>query len=225
MIIFMLERLCRARRIGQIILATSDDISDDPLAETVRGYGITCIRGNLHDVLDRFRCAARQLDADVVVRLTGDCPLVDPSTVDRVVSALIGNGSDYASNIAPPTFPDGLDVEAFNRSALEAAWAEATLPSDREHVTPYIRSRPGRFAMTNVEAEKDFSALRWTVDYPEDLLVIQKLVDGIGDGARDASFADFIQAWEKQPELARLNQHDRNIGYAKSLEQDRSSLA
>jgi spore coat polysaccharide biosynthesis protein SpsF (cytidylyltransferase family) len=221
LIVFMWRRVLRAKRVDDIVLATSLDPSDDPLAAEALRHGLACHRGDLNDVLARFEGAARATRADVVVRLTGDCPLIDPDVIDRVVDALVGGGLDYVSNCDPPTYPDGLDVEAFTLAALSKAHACARLPSEREHVTPYIRNGKALFAQANVESAVDMSALRWTVDHAEDLAVVRGLVAEFSETAAIAADRfDFLRVLDRKPELAGLNQRARNEGYAKSLQLD-----
>jgi spore coat polysaccharide biosynthesis protein SpsF (cytidylyltransferase family) len=216
-ILFMCARVRRARSLEGLCVATSVDPSDDPLAAAVEGAGITLFRGSLDDVLERFAGAARACGAEQVVRLTGDCPLVDPDLVDRAVG-LLADGYDYASNTDPPSYPDGLDVEAMTMTALEEAAREATLGSDREHVTPFIRNRPERFKAGRIEAGVDMSALRWTVDYPDDLDLVRRLADGVGDPILADRF-DFLRVHEALG-LGSGAAHERNEGLAASLARD-----
>lgn len=171
MIELLLARLARAREISQIIVATSTDPRNEVLAGHVRSLGYACERGSESDVLERYLQAARAHGADVVVRITGDCPLVDPELVDEAVRRFRAAGVDYFSNIAPPTYPDGLDIEVFTMAALETAARETAAPYDHEHVTPYLRES-GRFSQSSMQAEQDYSALRWTVDEQADFDVV-----------------------------------------------------
>lgn len=141
MIVFMARRVQQARLVDEVLVATSTDPSDDALAQALQSYGMGCFRGSLNDVLSRFHDAAVHTRADQVVRLTGDCPLMDADLVDRALALLTSSGADYVSNVAPPSYPDGLDVEAFTMAALHDAWRNAQLPSEREHVTLYLRDR------------------------------------------------------------------------------------
>lgn len=219
-ILFMYERLLRARRLDGICLATSVDSSDDPLAEAARGAGMPVFRGSLDDVLDRFVGAARLHGSEIVVRLTGDCPLIDPDLVDRVVALLDEEGYDYVTNGNPPSFPDGLDAEAVRREALESAGVEASFGSEREHVTLFIRNRPERFRCGNLRSPFDLSALRWTIDYQDDLELVRQLVGGVKGDPILADRFDFLRAYD---ELGLgTAAHPRNEGLAASLAQDRA---
>lgn len=226
MIAFMWNRLLAARRLDDAILATSDHPSDDALAEEAAKRGIRCFRGSLDDVLGRFLGAALSATADVVVRLTGDCPLIDPDVVDSVLAALDREHADYASNVAPPTFPDGLDVEAFTMDALQRAAREASLDSQREHVTPFMRDRKDLFQTALVRSPVDLSALRWTVDYPDDLDRVRALVlrttEGPDARAGMPDRFDFLRAMSRDDPNAERVAHVRNEGYMHSLEKDAS---
>jgi len=174
MIEVLLSRLSNAIEIDQIILATSDKPIDQILTDHVRKLGYTVYQGSEDDVLDRYYKAALQKSSDVVVRITGDCPLVDPKIVDTVVKAYKATDSDYVSNTNPPTYPDGLDVEVFSFSALKTAWEDAKSNSEREHVTSYIRESC-IFKTDNVANYEDYSKERWTVDEPDDYEVVKAI--------------------------------------------------
>jgi spore coat polysaccharide biosynthesis protein SpsF len=137
-----IERVLQSRRIDQLVIATSTDPSDDDLENLCWQMNVSCFRGSLNDVLDRFYQAAKKWQPQHVVRLTGDCPLIDPEIIDAAVDFYLAGGYDYAANAIQPTFPDGLDVEIFRFSILESAWKESILPSQREHVTPFIHQQP-----------------------------------------------------------------------------------
>jgi glutamate-1-semialdehyde 2,1-aminomutase len=174
MIELLLARLSKAKKIDQIVLATSSDPKNQPLVEHVRTLGFACVQGSENDVLDRFVIAAQKYDADLVVRITGDCPLVDPDIVDACITGFLEKGVDYFSNIDPPTYPNGLDVEVFTRAALELANKESSEAFDHEHVTPFIRKAP-QFSKASLNHFVDLSNMRWTVDEPADLRVIEKV--------------------------------------------------
>ncbi len=218
-ILFMCARVARARSVDAICVATSVDPSDDALAACVAEAGIAVHRGSLDDVLDRFAGAARAHEAAIAVRLTGDCPLIDPELIDEAAGMIAGGGFDYASNSDPPTFPDGLDVEAMTMAALATACAEAKLGSEREHVTPFIRNHPERFRAGHVRAPVDLSALRWTVDYPDDLALIRALAGGVAGDPVAASRFDFLKVHERLGPAGNAA-HVRNEGLAASLAKD-----
>lgn len=211
MIDLLLGRLARAELVDEIVAATTMDRSDDVLADHVRGLGHAVYRGSASDVLDRYYQAAKAASADVVIRVTGDCPLIDPSVIDEVVRTFTESNADYASNVSPPTFPDGLDTEVFSFAALERATREATTSFQREHVTPYLRE-PGRFAMANFANSHDLSAQRWTVDEASDLEVVRAVVGHFAPRT-DFGFEDVAALFEQSPELFAANQSiSRNEG-------------
>lgn len=205
------QRLHLAETVQVVVVATSEDPSDDILAEhcSRRGYGV--FRGSLDDVLDRFHGAAQAVHADVVVRITADCPLVDPAVVDLVVSQHIARGSRFSANRLPPphrrTFPVGLDVEVTNVDDLERAWREAVESSHREHVMPYLYE--GRESEVHlVHADVDAGDVRWTIDTPEDLEVVRRLVR-IARARLDTPWTSLLDVWRRNPELAEVNAHVR----------------
>lgn len=223
MLELQIERLLRAQRLDLLVLATSIDSSDDPIEALGARLGIECSRGSLDDVLDRFQQAAQRHAPEYVVRLTGDCPLADPELIDRVVDFCLAGGFDYASNTLEPTFPDGLDAEVMRASALAAAACEARLPSQREHVTPFIYAHPQRFRLGSYRSTDDRSHMRWTVDDIDDL----EFVDGIYRALYPENPAfttdDVVSYLAAHPEIASLNsRHRRNEGYVRSLSRDPS---
>jgi len=205
MIGLLLGRLSQAKRIEQIVLATSSDPRNDLLVQYVRNLGFEVYRGSEDDVLDRYYQAAKMAEADVVVRITGDCPLIDPKLVDAVVTLFLETGVDYASNTMPPTYPDGLDVAVFTFKALETAWHQAIEPRQREHVTPYIRET-GRFTRVNHTHETDCSNERWTVDEPDDFEVVRKIFEHFNP-RRDFSWLEVLALRQECPELFAANRH------------------
>lgn len=211
MIGLLLGRLAGCRRVQHIVVATSTNSCDEPLASYVRGLGVDVYLGSEGDVLDRYYRAAEQIGVDAVVRVTGDCPLVDPALVDQVVDTLLSGEAHYASNIAPPTYPDGLDVEAFTFQALEAAWKNAWEPRDREHVTTFIRES-GRFSCVSLRNQIDESAERWTVDEPADLEVVDRIFSHFFP-RRDFGWQEVLALRGEHPEWFESNRHlGRNEG-------------
>lgn len=175
-----LERLRRCATLDRIVVATSLDGSDDPLAAHLEGIGIDVFRGSLNDVLDRYVGAARAFSVEgQVVRLTADCPLADPGVIDDCVRLQVELGVDYCSNGRRRTYPHGLDVEAFSLEALEIAAREAADPYDREHVTPFIYRHPERFTLGELAQANDEGHLRWTVDTPEDFAFAEKVYEAL----------------------------------------------
>lgn len=205
MIELLLTRLSRATEVDQIVVATSTDVRNQPLADIVRKLGYACEQGSENDVLDRYVQAARAHQADVVVRITGDCPLVDPDLVDECIRRFKTLGLDYLCNNYPPTFPDGLDIEVCTLEALEQAWRESDKPFDHEHVTPYLRE-PGRFRTATVQHNQDLSALRWTVDEQADFAVIEQVFQHFHPRT-DFTWNEVLDLQRQQPEIFTINQH------------------
>lgn len=213
MIELLLSRLARAKEVEQIVVATSVDVRNQPLLEHVRRLGYACEQGSENDVLDRFVQAARAHQAEVVVRITGDCPLVDSELVDEAIRRFKSARVDYFSNITPPTYPDGLDIEVCTLKALERASQETSKLFDREHVTSYLRE-PGRFNTADMQHSQDLSALRWTVDEPADFTVIEKVFQHFHPRT-DFTWAEVLDLQRQQPDIFNPNQHlIRNEGAA-----------
>jgi glutamate-1-semialdehyde 2,1-aminomutase len=171
MIELLLARLSQSRELDQIVVATSVDEKNIPLVRHVRALGYACEKGSENDVLERYVNAAKTHQADLIVRITGDCPLVDPELVDKCICRFREENVDYFSNISPPSFPDGMDIEVVTLAALEKAMLETDKPIDREHVTSYVREA-SQFKNAGMQNNEDLSALRWTVDEPTDFEVI-----------------------------------------------------
>ncbi|TAU87479.1 aminotransferase class III-fold pyridoxal phosphate-dependent enzyme [Rhizobium leguminosarum] len=203
MIGLLLERLDRAQNIDRIVIATSDDPRNDPLDAYVSELGFAVFRGSENDVLDRYYRAAAAVGATDVARITGDCPFVDPALVDECAEAYIASGSDYLSNVAPPTYADGLDIEIFSFAALERAWRDAPKGSEREHVTPYIRES-GKFTTVNKAGDIDFSDSRWTIDTPEDFEVASAVFRHFHPQT-DFRWRQILELSKERPELFAAN--------------------
>jgi len=213
------DRIKKSQKTNIIIIATTDKKDDDVVEKEAVNSGVFCYRGNELDVLDRFYQAAKPHNPDYVVRLTSDCPLIDPSLIDEIIEAAINSDVDYCSNTLIESYPDGQDVEVFTFGALKKAWKNAELTSEREHVTPYMKKnlRTLNVHSTNMELKK----VRMTVDEPIDFEVIRKLTVGLG----------FSESWLKYTELY-LNDitisssNDsviRNEGYITSLKNDKNN--
>jgi len=211
MIELLLARLAKSKEVSEIVVATSTDPRNLPLVAAVSALGYRCVQGSEDDVLDRYYQAAKQAGADVVVRITGDCPLVDPELVDEVIGGYLDNGVDYYSNIDPPTFPDGLDIEVFGFAFLERAAREAVKPFDREHVTPYLRE-PGRFRQACLTHSESFAGLRLTVDEQADFEVVSNVFARFAPDIH-FSWKNVLELQRNEPALFLPNQQlNRNEG-------------
>ena len=192
----LLERLSKSHEIDEIIVATSDKEENDQLQVLIESLGYKCSRGSENDVLNRFYAAAQEFNADAIVRITGDCPLVDATIVDECIKQYKNKNVDYVSNLEPVTFPDGLDVEVISFAALKQANNEAFSQYDREHVTPFIRNS-NKFSKYSIQHHEDFSNQRWSVDEPEDLLVVNNIFKYFAP--------DIFFNWSQVIELSKMN--------------------
>jgi spore coat polysaccharide biosynthesis protein SpsF (cytidylyltransferase family) len=216
-----IERVRHARTLDEIVVATSQEPSDQALVDFCQSINVRCVRGSLDDVLDRYHLAAQSVAASVIVRLTGDCPFCDPGVIDALVDKFTAGGFDYVSNTLNPTYPDGLDTEVFSRQALETAHLNAALPSEREHVTPYIK-KSNTFRKFSFENDVDLNALRWTVDEPDDFELIRQIFEELYPQIPDFRMSDILSLLEHHPDWSDLNRHiARDEGYAKSLIDDK----
>lgn len=207
----LLERLQHSQEIHKIVVATTDKQHDDPLASYVKTLGVDVVRGSEDDVLARYAKAMHQHPADCYVRITGDCPLIDPALVDRVIERYKQGGFDYVNNIDPPTYPDGLDIEVFSASALQLSLEQAKSNYEREHVTPYLRTSSA-IKRSFVVHEADLSHYRWTVDEPEDFQVITKVFEAFYP-RKDFSWYEVLELMDKKPEIFEMNNRiKRNEG-------------
>ncbi len=219
----VVNRVRQARRVDKVVVATTDRRVDDPIAQFCEHEGVACFRGSEQDVLDRFYQAAKLDRADVIVRITADCPLIDPAVIDKVVARFEQGDCDYVSNVFRYTYPDGLDTEVFSIAALEQAWRETGKPSEREHVTPYLRT--DKFRTANVESEIPVSPVefRWTVDHPSDLEFVRKVYAAFSENGKknqQFGFRDVFELLKERPDLATIQAETiTNEGYYKSLYQ------
>ena len=217
-----LERVGSARMIDKVVVATTVEPGDDQIADLCSKWGIEFGRGSEADVLDRYYQVAKPFSPDYIVRVTSDCPLIDPDMIDGVVGLALANNLDYAANIMTEKFPDGQDVEVIKFSALEKAWNETNLKSDREHVTPYVRNNSSfkggnLFSSMDFPAHDNYAKVRMTVDEATDFEVIRILVENLGYQQSWKSYADYIN----EHDLNALTVNNlRNAGYLKSLEND-----
>jgi len=217
----VVERVSRAKLVDDIVVATTTDINDSKIVELCTKKGIKVFCGPEDDVLDRYYQAAKHYGIDNVIRITSDCPLIDPDIIDGTVRLYLDSGSDYVSNGLDETFPDGLDVEVISFKALNIAWEKAALLSEREHVTPYIRNNNESFKIASYRNDVDLSAKRWTLDMPEDLEFIRRIMDGIYADNPEFSMNDVLEYIRNNPDIEDINSHIvRNEGYLKSLKND-----
>jgi spore coat polysaccharide biosynthesis protein SpsF len=217
----IVDRLHKAKELDEIVVATSISPSDDRISDFCEGLDISYYRGSEDDVLDRYYGAAKHFVADTIVRITADCPLIDPRVLDNVVEVYSKEGCDYASNTIDRTYPDGLDVEVFSFQALEKASLHARLPSEREHVTPYIWKNPHLFRICQVTQERDLSSLRWTVDQPQDLEFVRVVYRHLYQSNKIFITKDILRLLDEHPEYQDINQgFKRNDGYLRSLQKD-----
>lgn len=202
----VVERVSKAKQLHDLMVATTVAPGDAPIVELCHDRGWTFFRGSEEDVLDRYCKAAREAAADVIVRVTADCPVIDSGLIDEVIAAFLRDRCDYASNgLEPRTFPRGLDVEVFSQDTLNRAWRDDTNPAWREHVTPYIYRHPGRFRLLRIAGEKDFSRYRWTVDTIEDYELLRRIYEHFGD--REFGWMDILRLVEKHPDWSASNSH------------------
>jgi spore coat polysaccharide biosynthesis protein SpsF (cytidylyltransferase family) len=220
-----IERIKKAKLLHSIYIATTINSSDDVIEEMANELDVKCYRGSENDVLDRFYQTVKDSKPDYVVRLTSDCPLIDPLLIDEVVREAIKSKVDYYSNGLEDLYPDGQDIEIFKFSALETAWKDAKLISEREHVTPFIRNNSSYFGKTKFTSKNhgltyNYNKVRLTVDEPEDFEVIKKIIEALGTDVGWRIYADY---YLNNKEISLLNNNiKRNEGYLKSLKQDKS---
>jgi len=202
----VVSRVRRFQTLDNVVVATSTHAADDVVVRECRRLECGVFRGSEQDVLDRYCCAAREAQADIIVRITSDCPLIDPEVSDRTIRAFLDVQPDYASNVMMRTYPRGLDTEVMQFVALERAVQEATESYEREHVTPYLYEHPETFKLLSVTGEKDYSQYRWTLDTPEDLDCLRQIYSRF-EGSDNFSWRDVLNILEREPRLAGINQH------------------
>jgi spore coat polysaccharide biosynthesis protein SpsF len=207
MLQLLIERLRRARRVNQIVVATTDNPADDAIEQLARRLNIACFRGSEDDVLDRVLRAAQSVAADVIVEITGDCPLVDPEVVDRLVTVYLANDYDYVANVLKRTYPDGLDAQVFATSVLAEVASLTQDPADREHVSLYIYEHAERYQLHNVESglPEQYRDLRLTLDTPEDFELIAGIYGELYPKNPAFTLNDVLRLLDRRPELLAVN--------------------
>lgn len=205
----VIDRLRRTQSIGSICIATTTNDTDNVVASFARENDLDCHRGSEQDVLARFHGAAHQTGAETIVRVTSDCPLIDPTIIDRVVRAFNTEAADYASNTVTRTYPIGMDTEVFTRAALDRAFIETDRPEEREHVTPYFYRNPQLFKIFDVPAPPDQTDqfLRLTLDTPEDFALISRIYSDLSPAGEIPSLQEILEYLCINPELRAVNDH------------------
>ena len=217
----LINRLRRSRLIDKIVTATTVKEEDKPILALADDLGIDSFAGSEDDVLDRYYQAAKRYNADTIVRITADCPMIDPEVTDRIIGHFLKNRHNLDYVHTGLSFPDGLDTEVFTFDALERAWLEARWLSQREHVTTYIKSS-GLFRIATVEYEGDLSHMRWVVDDEKDFQLVSEIFRSLYKEDQIFHLRDILDFLEKRPELLDLNKHTvRNEGYLKSIAEDK----
>lgn len=201
MLSYQMERLRRVKRAERIVVATTDQPADDAVERFCQKEKIACVRGSEHDVLARYHLAIERFPADVVVRITADCPLIDPAIVDEAIAAY---EPDYVSNMLETTYPYGMAVEVFSAQALREAHREAKDPAEREHVTPFIYRHPKRYRLRSLTMAPNLSHHRWTVDTPEDFELVSRLLKTLKP---HFTLQDVLAVLDEHPDWCAINAH------------------
>ena len=220
---YTINQLKNCKTFDKIIVATTTLNEDNVVEEYLKNLDIDIFRGNSEDVLDRYYECAKYYELTSIIRITGDCPLIDPCIVDHGVDIFQSKLYDYVTNTFPRTFPDGNEVEIFSFTSLEKAWNNAKLPSEREHVTPYFKNFRNIFKVKNFKHNDDISYLRWTMDFEEDLKLIKIIISKIF--TRPIYLQNILNLLKQEPKLIKINNnHEPNEGFQRSLKQDQEFL-
>jgi len=224
MLLREIRRIQQSLLLREVVVATSVQSEDDAINDMCLREKIPCFRGSPTDVLDRYYQTAQVHHAELIVRLTGDCPLIDPQVIDETIDYFLRGNFDYVSNALESTFPDGLDTEVLRFSALRSAWEDACLPSEREHVTPFIYKHPKKFRIGVYRHETDLSFHRWTVDEVADFEFVKEVYRILGDCHPNFTMKDVLCLLENHPEIGKLNRGiARNEGYRLSVLAERKN--
>jgi len=202
----VIKRLRRAALINELVVATTTSVADDAIVKESSRLGVLVFRGSELDVLDRYWQASLKYGADAVVRITSDCPFIDPELVDQTIRVFLDQQADYANNVSPRTYPRGMEAEVFTSAALKRAWKEASVLYQREHVTPYFYEHQEFFHLVSTSGCSDCSCYRWTVDTAEDLRLMREVYTRF-EGRDDFSWHEIIELMRREPALADLNAH------------------
>lgn len=205
MLSYQIERLRRTALVQQIVIATTELSGDEPIVRFCADEGVQCVRGPEQDVLARYWQAAKLVGADVIVRVTSDCPLLDPQLVNAAIAVFQGGRHDYVSNMIQPTWPYGMAVEVIAATALREAYEQAGDPAEREHVTPFIYWRPERYQLHSLTRQPDLSAHRWTVDTPEDFQLVSLILQALYPQQPNFEMADVLALLAQHPGWLQIN--------------------
>lgn len=220
----IIKRINHCKNVDKVIVITSEEQENYPIKQLCEDLSIDCFLGNEQDVLDRYYQASIYFnlnDDDSIVRITADCPLIDPTIVDEVIIKHIDGNYDYTTNTLVRSYPDGLDCEVFTVNTLKGMWNKAKLKSEREHVTLYVKNNLEDYNLGNIEYAEDLSDLRWTVDEKEDFILISKIYESLYCEDNLFLMEDILNLFESNPDLLKINEmYERNEGLMKSLEND-----
>ena len=216
---YVIDQIKYSQKIEKIVVATTNLIEDDLICKYANLQKIECFRGSSEDVLDRFYQCAKKYSAKTIVRITADNPLIDPNIIDRIIDEYIKNKCDFITNTLDRTFPYGTEVEVFSFECLEKTWKNAKKPSEREHVTPFIRNPKNKFILKNIKHQENISYLRYTVDQMDDLKLIKEIIKNIS--SRPIFLQDIIELHRNKPEIFEINKNIKHDGYLSSLEKDK----
>jgi len=219
---YVIMQLKSAKRIEKILIATTKLAEDDVIQSHLAGKNIECYRGSSEDVLDRYYECAKKFSINPIIRITADNPIIDPNIVDMVIEEYTGHTCDLATNTLCRTFPYGTEVEVFSFAVLEKAWKNAKKPSEREHVTPFIRDPENKFKLINITRSDNISHIRYTVDRIEDLELVKEIVKNII--ARPILTQDIINLYKNKPDIFKINKNVKHDGYLSSLKKDEQYL-
>lgn len=205
----VINRLSFSKLIDKIVIATTTDFADDKTEQFCKNYKIDYFRGSVGDVLSRYYETAKLFKADIVIRITSDCPIIDPAIIDKMLKHFLSESDecDYMSNVIKRTFPRGLDTEIFTFNALERAMNDAATLYEREHVTSYIYNHADKFKTKNFSNNKDYSFHRWTVDTEDDFTLIEKIYEALYQPGKLFLYDDILKLFAQNPELIKINQH------------------
>ena len=215
---YVINQVKYSKKIEKIIIATTNLIEDDIICQYANLQQIECFRGSSEDVLDRFYQCAKKFGIDDIIRITSDNPLIDPNIIDMIINEYKNKEYDFVTNTLDRTFPYGTEVEVFSFQSLEKAWKNAKKPSEREHVTPFIRNPKNKFILKNIEYQENISYLRYTIDAIEDLKLVKEIIKN--SSTRPILIQDVIKLYKNKPEIFEINKNIKHDGYLSSLEKD-----